>query len=113
MFGYFGGRTEVEYLQFGVDGIGQVDVHPEIWLILLLAILVEKDLGVLSCHFRGLRGPSIFSPTINVFKSGLYAFTVQTEGIEDGVRLILQGGYTCLWFESVSMLCYCLSNRVC
>ena len=112
MFGCFGGRTEVEYLQFGVDRIGRLDVHSEIWLILLLAILVEKDLGDLSCHFRGLWGLSILFPTINVFKSGLFAFTVRTESIEDGVQPTVQGGNTCLWFESVSTLCYCLFQTV-
>ena len=74
MFGCFGGRTEVEYLQFGVDGIGKVDVHPEIWLLLLLAILVEKDLGDLSLPFSRALGAFYTFPNHQCFQKRTLCF---------------------------------------
>ena len=57
-------------------------MQKEIWLILLLAVLAEKDLGDLSYDFPGFGRGFIFSPPVYVFKSGLFAFGVRTEGIE-------------------------------
>lgn len=113
VFGCFEGWTDIEYRQFDEKRAGNLDVQLLVWLIVVLAILVKTDLGDLSYHLQGFGRPFIFSPTVYAFKSGLYVFEARTEGIEDGVQPTVQGCHTCLWFESVSMLCYCLFIRVC
>ena len=57
-------------------------MQKEVWLILFLAVLVEKDLGDLSSHLHGVGRLSISSPPVYAFKSGLFASGMRTEGIE-------------------------------